>query len=69
MLTPTTYRLEPFVHLKRPKREGLEQAIIENIDKQTVVVAIGNVHWADGTLFDLKPIRRACDENPGVSGN
>ncbi|MEZ5056659.1 MAG: aminotransferase class V-fold PLP-dependent enzyme [Saprospiraceae bacterium] len=45
------------------KGKGWNQAIIENIDKQTVVVAIGNVHWADGTLFDLKPIRRACDEN------
>lgn len=32
------------------------QRILEAIDKDTLMVALGNVHWADGTLFDLKPI-------------
>lgn len=29
------------------------------IDKNTVAVSIGQVHWADGTLFDLVGIRQA----------
>lgn len=28
------------------------------IDSNTLAVAIGHVHWADGTLFDLEEIRR-----------
>jgi selenocysteine lyase/cysteine desulfurase len=34
------------------------ERILEAIDKDTKVVAIGNVHWADGTLFDLKAMRQ-----------
>ena len=33
------------------------QKILDAIDENTVAVALGNVHWADGTLFDLKKIR------------
>ena len=33
------------------------QAILEAINDNTVAVALGNVHWADGTLFDLIRIR------------
>jgi len=32
-------------------------AILEAINDQTKMVAIGTIHWADGTLFDLKTIR------------
>lgn len=32
--------------------------ILEAINKDTRAVAIGNVHWADGTRFDLKAIRQ-----------
>jgi selenocysteine lyase/cysteine desulfurase len=32
--------------------------ILEAIDRTTEVVALGNVHWADGTLFDLGEIRK-----------
>lgn len=31
--------------------------ILDAINEQTRVVALGHVHWADGTLFDLKAIR------------
>lgn len=31
--------------------------LLESINNQTAVVALGHVHWADGTLFDLKAIR------------
>ena len=33
--------------------------ILKAIDERTVIVAIGNVHWADGTKFDLMRIRKA----------
>lgn len=32
------------------------QRILDAIDNDTLLVALGNVHWADGTLFDLKSI-------------
>ncbi|REL38984.1 aminotransferase class V-fold PLP-dependent enzyme [Rhodohalobacter sp. SW132] len=34
------------------------EMILESINPKTKMVAIGNVHWADGTLFDLKQIRK-----------
>ncbi len=34
------------------------QRILEAIDKNTKLVALGNVHWADGTLFNLKELRK-----------
>ena len=38
------------------------QRILEEIDARTAVVALPHVHWADGTLFDLKTIgERARD--------
>ena len=37
------------------------EIILESIDHNTAVVAIANVHWTDGTLFDLEAIRAICD--------
>jgi selenocysteine lyase/cysteine desulfurase len=34
------------------------ERILEAINPKTKVVALGNVHWADGTKFDLKEIRK-----------
>jgi len=34
------------------------EKILSAIDNNTKVVAIGNVHWADGTLFNLEQIRK-----------
>lgn len=34
------------------------QNILDNIDEHTAVVAMAQIHWADGTLFDLKAIRK-----------
>ncbi|MFN1835884.1 aminotransferase class V-fold PLP-dependent enzyme [Balneola sp. MJW-20] len=48
-------------YLKAP--EGKERGkkwnnrILDSIDEYTAMVAIGNIHWADGTLYDLKAIR------------
>lgn len=36
--------------------------ILEAIDERTALVALGNVHWADGALFNLKAIRRRAAE-------
>lgn len=36
--------------------------ILLAIDDKTKAVSLGHVHWADGTLFDLKAIRKKCDE-------
>ncbi|GAA4276659.1 aminotransferase class V-fold PLP-dependent enzyme [Aquimarina mytili] len=33
------------------------QSILDAITKKTAVIAMCNVHWADGTLFNLKAIR------------
>jgi len=38
------------------------QQLLEAIDNQTKLVSIGHVHWADGTLFDLKAIRQRTRE-------
>lgn len=36
--------------------------ILESINHQTRLVALGNIHWADGTLFDLQAIRQRTRE-------
>lgn len=41
---------------------GWNERLLEAIDKNTRVVALGNVHWADGTKFDLKAIRKRTRE-------
>lgn len=38
------------------------ELILEAIDKNTKLVALGNVHWADGTKFDLVAIRMRTRE-------
>lgn len=55
-----------------PKPSGIEkgatwnQDILDAINENTILVALGNVHWADGTLFDLKAIRRKTRENDAL---
>jgi selenocysteine lyase/cysteine desulfurase len=36
--------------------------LLEAIDASTAVVALGNVHWTDGTIFDLESIGRRARE-------
>jgi selenocysteine lyase/cysteine desulfurase len=38
------------------------ERILEAINSSTRAVAIGNVHWADGTRFDLEAIRKRTTE-------
>jgi len=36
--------------------------LLEAIDSSTALVAVPNVHWADGTVFDLKAVGVRCRE-------
>jgi len=42
--------------------EFWNKRVLEAINENTGVVAISHVHWADGTLFDLKAIRKKTKE-------
>lgn len=47
------------------------EAILAAIDENTAVIAMGNVHWADGTKFDLVAIgkkARACGAKLIIDG-
>jgi selenocysteine lyase/cysteine desulfurase len=37
------------------------EKLLNGISHKTKVVAVPQVHWADGTLFNLNDIRQACD--------
>lgn len=45
--------------------ENWNRRILETITSNTLMVAIGNVHWADGTLFDLEKIGERVRQNDG----
>jgi len=38
------------------------EKILNTINKKTRVVSMANLHWADGTLFDLMAIRNRCTD-------
>jgi selenocysteine lyase/cysteine desulfurase len=38
------------------------QRLLEAIDNDTVLVALGHIHWANGTLFDLKALSKRAKE-------
>lgn len=46
--------------------EDWNEKIINAIDESTRVVAIGHVHWSDGTLFHLQKIREELDKVGGL---
>ena len=51
--------------IKRPKSvknrgKKWNKKILDSINKKTKVLSMGHVHWADGTLFDLKAIQEKC---------
>lgn len=39
------------------------EKLLNAIDENTIAVALGNVHWTDGTIFDLKKLREKTLEN------
>ena len=42
--------------------EGWTERILDRIDGGTVAVAMGTVHWTDGTRFDLRAVRERTRE-------
>ncbi len=38
------------------------EALLDAIDTNTAIVALGHVHWTDGTLFDLEAVGRRARE-------
>lgn len=42
---------------KENRGQQWNQNILNAITEKTAVVAMGNIHWSNGTLFDLKAIR------------
>ena len=41
---------------------SVNEKILNQISDKTKVIAMSHVHWADGTLFDLKAIREKADQ-------
>ena len=48
---------------KKNRGKNWNEAILNCISDTTKVVALGNIHWANGTLFDLKSIRKKTHEH------
>ena len=48
------------------KGEDWNFEILKHISNNTQVVAISHVHWSDGTIFQLKEIRKKLDEVGGL---
>ena len=48
------------------KGEEWNEKILNAITDDTRVLAIGHIHWADGTLFDLISFRKKLDEVGGL---
>ena len=44
----------------RDRGRGWNERLLEAIDSDTAVVSVPNVHWTDGTYFDLVEVGRRC---------
>ena len=51
---------------KATKGKAWNEKIIEAIDKETVALAIGHVHWTDGTRFELGEFRKRLNDVNGL---
>ena len=49
--------------VQQDKGKHWNKAILAAISKKTAVVSMGQVHWSNGTLFDLKSIRQKTREH------
>jgi len=50
----------------RPKNDNLTDALLNQIDKNTAIVALPGCHWTDGALIDLVKIGSRCREIQAV---
>jgi selenocysteine lyase/cysteine desulfurase len=44
------------------RARGWNEALLDAVSRETAVVAVGHVHWTDGTLFDLEALRARTRE-------
>ena len=44
--------------VQKNKGKLWNEAILNTINDKTAFIALGNIHWANGTIFDLKEIRK-----------
>ncbi len=51
--------------LSEGRGQQWNEQILEAIDSNTLLVALGNVHWTDGTLFEIVEIGKRIRENDG----
>ena len=42
------------------------EAILNSINDKTAFIALGNIHWTNGTIFDLKTIRKKTREHDAL---
>jgi selenocysteine lyase/cysteine desulfurase len=54
------------IELERERGKNWNERILESIDNQTSVVALGHIHWANGTKFDLRQIANRIHEVGGL---
>ena len=49
--------------IKESRGEKWNQDLLNKINSKTKIIALPQVHWSDGTLFNLKKIRKKATEN------
>lgn len=52
--------------IKKGRGEKWNNNILELINSKTKVIALPHVHWSDGTLFNLKEIRKKASQNKAL---
>ncbi len=52
--------------LEKGRGESWNKNLLNLINKNTKVVAIPNIHWSDGTFYDLKAIRKKTREHKAL---
>lgn len=57
--------IEPHPEFKN-RGEKWNQQILESISDDTILVALGSVHWTDGTRFDLEGISKRAREKDAL---
>jgi selenocysteine lyase/cysteine desulfurase len=50
----------------KSRGKAWNQGILDAIDPDTAVVVMSSIHWADGTMYDLKAIGQKCRENDAL---
>ncbi|WKD86331.1 putative cysteine desulfurase [Polaribacter huanghezhanensis] len=49
--------------MQENKGKRWNEAILNSINDNTAFIALGNIHWTNGTIFDLKAIRKKTTEH------